>query len=561
MPLYRGYIVVEAEGRRVPVGAAIKVGRTRECGLVLEDSAASRMHLEIRARGTGFHWRDLGSSNGTIVNGARMLAGELKHGDRIQIGETVLAFEVEEIPDDPELEDTSLFNETILDLAGKERKKPVAGKSLSLLKAVYTVMNEIATNFEPCVLMDRILETTVRAINAQRGAIFLKGENGDELRPCPECGNVHRIVEGRLAHSKGDEIRVSTTVARRVLRDGESVLYQDADSDGEMSASESILSLHLRSILCVPLRAKHGILGILYIDSDREDQAYTHDDLLLASAVGNSAGLAMENAWMHQEILVKHRIEQELAYAWNIQEGILFKEWPAGETRYQVFAEMRPAKTVGGDFYDFVTLDERRVGLLIADVSGKGMPAALAMARLLGDFRLHAHEVASPAELLRRLNTHQAQRSQRGMFCSLCYLVLDIGTGEVVYANAGHPPPLHLRAAGAQPLAEASGPPAGILDEAAYTDERVTLAPGESLLLYTDGIHEARKGGDDTAAVDAPREEYGIGRIGRVAAAQADPGPRALIAALLADVEAYCAPRPPHDDCTIAALRFLGGPA
>lgn len=558
MPVLRGYIIHEAEGRRVPVGAAIKVGRTRECGLVLDDSAASRMHLEIRARGAGFHWRDLGSSNGTIVNGARMLAGELKHGDRIQIGETVLSFEVETLPDEPELEDTSLFNETILDLAGKERKKPAAGKSLALLKAVYAVMNEIATNFEPCVLMDRILETTVRAINAQRGAIFLKGDGADDLRACPECGQVHRIIDGRLAPSREGEIQVSTTVARRVLRDGESVLYQDADNDGEMDASESILSLHLRSILCVPLRAKHGILGILYIDSDREDQAYTHDDLLLASAVGNSAGLALENAWMHQEILVKHRIEQELAYAWNIQEGILFKEWPTDETRFQVFAEMRPAKTVGGDFYDFVTLDDRRVGLLIADVSGKGMPAALAMARLLGDFRLHAHDVASPAELLRRLNAHQAQRSQRGMFCSLCYLVLDLATGEVVYANAGHPPPLRLGRDGGAPLAEASGPPAGILDDTRYTDDRVTLAPGESLVLYTDGIHEARKGGDDTAT-SGEHEEYGIGRIGRVAAAQADQSPRALIAALLADVEAYCAPRPPHDDCTLAAIRYLGG--
>lgn len=552
--MVRGYLVLESEDRRVPVGAAIKIGRTRECGLVVDDSAASRMHLEIRARGNAFHWRDLGSSNGTILNGARMLAGELKHGDRIQIGETVLRFELEEQPEDPELEDTNLFNETILDLAGKEKKKPIPSKSLALLKAVYSVMNEIATNYEPCSLTDRILETTVRAINAQRGAVFLKGE-GNALLACPDCGKVHRIREGRLVPASLGEIRVSTTVARRVLGDGESVLYQDAEGDGELEASESILSLRLRSILCVPLRAKHGILGILYIDSDREDQAYSHDDLLLASAVGNSAGLALENARMHQEILEKHRIEQELSNAWTIQEGLLFREWPEQNPTYQVFGETHPAKTVGGDFYDFVQLDADRVGLLIADVSGKGIPAALAMARLLGDFRLHALELQSPAEVLSRLNGHLAKRSQRGMFCSLCYVILHLTTGEVTFANAGHPPPLRIGSRGYELLGDATGPPAGILPEVTYTDDRTQLRPGETLLLYTDGFLEARRAepGPDGAPV-----ELGTAGIAQVAMQHHASSPKELLDALAVAVEAYCAPKAPHDDCTIAALRYLG---
>lgn len=552
--MVRGYLVVESEDRRVPVGAAIKIGRTRECGLIVDDSAASRMHLEIRARGAAFHWRDLGSSNGTVLNGARMLAGELKHGDRIQIGETVLRFELEDLPDDSDLEDTNLFNETILDLAGKEKKKPVASKSLSLLKAVYTVMNEIATNYEPCSLTDKILETTVRAINAQRGAVFLKGE-GDALLPCPECGKVHRIREGRLVPAALGEIRVSTTVAKRVLGDGESVLYQDAEGDGELEASESILSLRLRSILCVPLRAKQGILGILYIDSDREDQAYSHDDLLLASAVGNSAGLALENARMHQQILEKYRIEQELNNAWTIQEGLLFQDWPEDHPGFQVFGETHPAKSVGGDLYDFVQLDADRVGLLIADVSGKGMPAALAMARLLGDFHLHARETGSPAEVLRQLNNTLAKRSQRGMFCSMCYIMLHLPTGTVTMANAGHPPPLRLGARGFEALGNATGPPAGIVPETTYTDEQATLLPGETVLLYTDGFVEARRA---EPAADGTYVELGVNGIAEAAMAHHTLAPHALLDALLRDVEAFCAPKTPHDDCTLAALRYLG---
>jgi sigma-B regulation protein RsbU (phosphoserine phosphatase) len=550
----RGYLVVESEDRRVPVGAAIKIGRTRECGLIVEDSAASRMHLEIRARGNAYHWRDLGSSNGTVLNGARMLAGELKHGDRIQIGETVLRFELEELPEDPELEDTNLFNETILDLTGKEKKKPVPSKSLALLKAVYTVMNEIATNYEPCSLTDKILETTVRAINAQRGAVFLKGAD-DTLLPCPDCGKVHRIREGRLVPAEMGDIRVSTTVAKRVLGDGESVLYQDAEGDGELEASESILSLRLRSILCVPLRAKQGILGILYIDSDREDQAYSHDDLLLASAVGNSAGLALENARMHQQILEKYRIEQELNNAWTIQEGLLFQDWPEAHPGFQVFGETHPAKTVGGDLYDFLQIDADRVGLLIADVSGKGMPAALAMARLLGDFHLHARETGSPAEVLRQLNNTLARRSQRGMFCSMCYIMLHLPTGTLTFANAGHPPPLRIGPRGYEPLGGASGPPAGIVPEAVFTDEQATLLPGETVLLYTDGFVEARRA---EPAEDGTYIEFGINGIAQAAMKHHTLAPHALLDQLLVEVEAYCTPKTPHDDCTLAALRYLG---
>lgn len=558
--MLRGYLVVEADGRRVPVGEALRVGRTRECGLILDDSSASRMHIEVKRRGDGFVWKDLGSSNGTIVNGARMLAGELKTGDRLQVGETLIRFEVEQAADEGDAEDTSLFNETILDLSGNEKKKPGPTKSLGLLRAVYTVMNEIATNYEPCHLMDRILETTVRAINAQRGAIFLRGEDGVGLLPCPDCGRVHRIREGRLAPAQPGELRVSTTVARRVLADGESVLYQDADSDGELEASESIVSLHLRSIVCVPLRAKHGILGILYFDSDREDQAYSNDDLLLASAVGNSAGLALENARMHREILEKQRIEQELSAAWSIQEGILFREWPSGDPRFTVYAEMHPAKTVGGDFYDFVQLGPSRIGLLVGDVSGKGMPAALTMARLLGDFRLHVREVESPAAVIERLNGHLVERSQRGMFCTLCYAVLDLGTGECVMANAGHPPALRIGASAVSRLPEPSGPPAGVLAGVRYADDRVVLDPGDTVLWYTDGIHEARSAGP-AAPGEALPPDFGIEGIASAAALKHRAAPQELVKALLEEVEAFCAPKAPHDDCTAAALRYLGGRA
>ncbi len=556
--MLRGFLIDEADGRRVPVKDTLVVGRTRDCGLAIDDSAASRRHMEISSRPDRFVWRDLGSTNGTMLNGARMLAGELKHDDEIQIGETVLRFEVEELPDPPEaMERTSLFRETIVDVSGEMVRQPDADNSTALLEAVYKVINDIAANYDSCKLIDKILETTIQAINAQRGAVFLADEN-DELQPCPICGNVHCIRDGVLRPADHDEIRISRTVAKRVLRDGESVHYRDTDSDSELNAAESIMSLDLRSILCGPLRAKKGILGILYVDSNRPDQSYSHEDMLLVSAVGNSAGLALENAQMHQEMLEKQRIEQEIATAWTIQEGFLVKEWPENEERFQVYGETRPAKTVGGDFYDFVQPEEHVAGILIGDVSGKGVPASLAMAQLLAQFRLHARDQESPAEVLRQLNAELSKRSQRGLFCTLCYIRLDLTTGIAVCANAGHSSALRIGEGGVSSFGEATGPPAGILPDGPWSDETVQVNPGDALLLYTDGIIEARSMATQHDSAHELPDEYEVVGLVRLTETLCGAAPEKLIESVNRDVQRFCAPMAPHDDCTMVALRYLG---
>lgn len=565
--MLRGYVIVDADGRKVPVEDTLVVGRTSDSGLMIDDSAASRRHIEIKARPDTFVWKDLGSTNGTVLNGAKMLAGELKNGDRIQIGETTLTFEVHGIPEArngagdraQQHDENRLFTETIMDAQGFVKKQDSApSKTTQLLEAVYSVANEIATNYEICSLMDGVLKTTLRAINAQRGAIFL-ADNTQKLLPCPKCGTVHSIANGTLKTMQIGDFPISSTVAARVVTDGESVLYQDTDSDMELNASESIMSLQLRSIICVPLRAKHGILGILYIDSDRQDQNYSHDDLLLAASVGNSAGLALENAEMHQEILEKQRIDQDLATAWTIQEGFLVKEWPDKDPRYDIYGETRPAKTVGGDFYDYVRPKKDTVGILLGDVSGKGVPAALTMAQLLAQFRLLARDLESPVEVLKELNRGLVKRSQRGMFCTLCYLTVDLTNGHVICANAGHHPVVQIGKNGVSNFGDATGPPAGILPEGPWVETRAIINPGDSLLLYTDGIVEARSMttivGGASASAPIEYEEEGLHRC---VVRHYGESAHALIEAVNLDVQRYTAPAAPHDDCTMIAMRYHG---
>ena len=561
----RAFLVLRSSQgeRRVLVEFPIVIGRALDCGIPIEDSEASRRHLRVTPKGDSFFWQDLGSTNGTRVNGVPMLEGELKHGDVIEVGLTAIRFELEQQSSpsrksDPE--GTPVFLETVLDASGTATTAPAPGKTAELLHAVCALTNAIASNYDPCGLVDQILSTVNEAIQAHRAAMFFSHGARTDLHPCPVCGQIHVIEDGELRHAEPGEIEISKTVAQRVLEGGESVLFQDTAEDGELQTAESILALNLRSIICVPVRGKRGPLGILYMDTDRASHQYDSDDMLLTTAAGNSAGLALENARMHQQLLENQRTEQEIEHAWTIQEGFLVKEWPVQDALFQVYGKTVPAKTVGGDFYDFITISERLVGLLIGDVSGKGVPAALTMAQLLAEFRLHARAAESPAAVLAALNDGFVSRSRRGTFCTLCYLTIDLGTGVVRCANAGHHPGIRITPSGSELMQEASGPPVGILPATTWEDTHLPIDPGDAILLYTDGIVEAR------AAVTthegrklAQPDEYGIESLCESTGRLYGQSPREIIEAINEEVTRYCAPALPHDDRTMIALRYLAG--
>lgn len=542
--------------RKVPVGASLIVGRAADNGLVLKDTAASRRHVEIRATGDSYLCRDLGSRNGTIVNGSPTNVCELSNGDRVLIGETVLRFELGPDTGDTTVQGKTVFLQTVLDPDGHEQELPPTSGSQALLEAAYTLMNALASNFNPCDLVDRVLETTTSAIRANRGAVLFAGSDG-QLEPCGVCGHVHTIHHGKSQPAKVAEINISESVANRVLRDGANVLYKSGWADGSIDPSASIAALKLTSILCVPIRTQNEILGILYMDTDVADHEYTNDDLLLAAAAGNSAGLALENARNHQLLLEKQRMEQDIEAAWNIQAGFLVSKWPTDDSRFEVYGTTVPAKIVGGDFYDFARIDENRLGLLIGDVSGKGVPAALTMAQLLAEFRLRAQGVKSPAVLLAALNEGLVQRSQRGMFCTVAVVAIDLRDGRLLGANAGHHPMLVVSEERVVNILEASGPPIGVLPDITWKDETATIKPGETLVFYTDGIVEARSGATRTPGT-VPQGEFGMQRVERVVRERYPTSPRQLIDTIVGEVQDYCAPMSPHDDCTMIALRYNG---
>jgi sigma-B regulation protein RsbU (phosphoserine phosphatase) len=553
----RGYVVVGdgATRRRIAVGDGIAIGRSSQCQLVLPDGAASRRHLEITPCDGGFTCRDLGSRNGVKVNGEKTRVCVLEHGDRLLVGETVLEFELDEATGES-VSDRTMFMPTVLDAQGREADPSADSRPRQLLETAYTLMNAIATNFDPCDLARTILGITSQAIRGRRAAILYAGEDGD-LRPCPSCGAVHSVRSGVHETIAVCDIEISETIARRVLTGGESVLFRSARTDATVDLSLSIRALNLTSVLCVPIRAQDRTLGILYIDTDVTDREYSEDELLLASAAGNSAGLALDNARIHQELLQRNRVDQEISDAWAIQEGFLVHDWPQDDPRLSVYGETRPAKTVGGDFYDFLRLDDHSVGVLIGDVSGKGVPAALTMAQLLAEFRVHARAARSPTEVLRRLNAAMVERSRRGTFCSISYIVADLMTRRCIAANAGHHPAMVVSSSGVGEAFAPTGPPVGILAEADWSDDEMTLPEGHVLVLSTDGITEARADRSPASGA-APPHQYGAERLeDRLReVARVETAPDVLIGSVMDDVKAFCGDAPPFDDRTMIALRI-----
>jgi len=558
----RGYINHHDESggvHRLAIESVAVIGRAQECDLVIGDPAASRRHVEITRVGNSYRWRDLGSTNGTICNDTPMSGGPLRSGDVLRIGETRLRFEEEEEeegPSEPRTTRVDWFRGTVLGPEGDERPSAIEDRQEAMLRAVCTLMSELSVRYDACSLVDRVLETSCNAIKAQRAALFFAEPGESELLPCPDCGHVHMMENGNLRHALPGEIRISNTVTRRVLRNEESFLCQDSRWDREIELAKSVIELDLRSIICVTIRGQRRVNGVLYVDSNRPGQPYTDDDMLLIAAVGNAAGLALENAHLQREILEKQRMEQEIEHAWTIQQGFLVKSWPEDARRFEVFGETRPAKVVGGDFYDFVQPAGDRVGILVGDVSGKGVGAALTMAQVLAEFRLRVQTILSPAEVLAALNADLAARSQAGTFCTLHYITLDLNTGNIASANAGHFPALRFGKRKPSEFGAASGPPLGILHDARWSETRSTLEQGETLLLYSDGIVEARMGA-------ALREgdtfvEFGIEGIEKALAREPGARPKRLVEIVEEAVMRFCAPEHPQDDCTMIALRYFG---
>lgn len=413
----------------------------------------------------------------------------------------------------------------------------LSGERLALL---YRLSQTFNSSLDLDEVLNRVIDEVIAATRAERGFVVLRDAAG---------GLVFRAARGLDQTTiDGPGFQVSRSVVERVAREGEPVLASDAQSDERFSMRHSVINLRLRAILCVPLRIKDDIIGVVYVDNRLQAGIFSAGDLELLNAIAASAAVAVENARLYQVAVDKGRLERELQVAREVQAGLLPSETPQ-VPGWEFVACWRPARTVAGDYYDFIPTEDGRLGLVIADVTDKGMPAALFMTLTRSTVRASVRLAATPADGIAHANRLICADAARGMFVTLAYILLDPGARTLTCVNAGHNPPLHYRAAG--DLLDAfprTGLPLGIDAAVPFTQTASAVEPGDFLVLYTDGVTEAD---------DARLQQFGIERLQAVLRDNCRAPAADIAAALERALDEFTGSAPPHDDVTFVVARCL----
>jgi sigma-B regulation protein RsbU (phosphoserine phosphatase) len=406
------------------------------------------------------------------------------------------------------------------------------------LETLYEISQTINSTLDLDEVLDLVMDQVVAVTGAERGFLMLRAENGEM---------VFRAARGIHRQEVEDpDFQVSRSVIGQVANTGQPVLTDNAAEDGRFSGKQSILLKGLRSILCVPLRVKERITGLVYVDNRLHAGIFGGEDLDLLVAFANQAAIAIENARLYQVAVEKGRMEQELQMAREIQQSLL-PAAPPHFPGYELAADWQAAREVAGDFYDFIDLaEDHKLGVLIADVSDKGAPAAIFMAVARSLIRGNAAGAATPLQAMTRANRQIVADSHAAMFVTAFYLVLSPSSGRVQYVNAGHNLPILRRAGGEMVQLYKGGMPLGWFDDNPLQQHEVTLEAGDLLVLYTDGVTDAcNRAGDEFGMI---RLQDCVARCGEISAVQ-------VVNSINRAVSQFAGTAAASDDITMVTIR------
>ena len=545
-----------AEPKEVQLGEMAIVGRDANADVVLASEAVSRHHAKVSHTEEGWLLEDLWSRNGTFVNRRRVRRKMLKDGDQVDICEFSLVFRrsLEDegqrpqqptmvLSDSPVPQGRPVTMKVGVDGALKPsaRDTQEVARLRARLESIYEVTDAVDITLPLPEFMDTALAKLLEIFpQADVAMLLLRDRATGTMAP-----RASRLRSGL----DPAEIAVPSTVMERTAKQGQAMLSSAAADDPRLHATITIKRHNIASLMCVPLLYREDVTGLLYIDSRRAGVAFNEDDLALLSWVGKEINLAVERARMRRELLQRQRVERDMQLAAEVQRNFL-PDGPPSVEGYEFALHHASALGVGGDFYDFLPLGGGRLALAVGDVAGRGVSAALLMARLTSEIRHLSLDCETPSELLRRLNALLVERAPRGTFVTMLYGVLDLAERQLTVASAGHLPPLRVLPEAGR-IEELDLPrqfPLGALEEVVYEDLTVGLDEGDSVVLYTDGIVDAS---------NAQGEWYGENRVQRVLAS-APREPRAMLDTLLTDVGSFADDAGENDDMTMVVFRVGG---
>lgn len=525
--------------------AEIVIGRGQNAGLVVPDNSVSRQHARFVHRDGRWWIEDLGATNRTILNDA-LLSGPtgVGPGDRVQIGDTRLQFIGES--DDPinneEADDVAepVFLKTVPTTQVINLPAEPGDRQAERLRLLNDIHRALATPISLSNLLDLILERCFDVIRPEEGVILLKSETGE----------MRRAASRRQPGAKGD-ILVSRRLVEVVAGQGQSALVIDAAVDERFATSDSLMTSGFRSVLAAPLIDAEGTIGMIALYSRANVRQFQQQDLDLLVSLASAAALRVRNVALAEEAAARRVLDHELALAHDMQMAMLPRKLPE-RPEVALAAALKPARSVGGDLYDFVLTGDR-LWFIVADVSGKGVAAALYMAVAKTLFRATIETAAEPAHVLARMNAELSRENDQLMFVTALIGHLTLSTGDVMLGDGGHNPSVVIDTDGklGAPIVP-KGMALGVRDTSTYESGRLRLHRGQTLVLYTDGATDAR---------DVRGELFGAERLERALAASAEHLPVDLVASVLHDVDAFAAGAPPEDDLTLLAIRYRGSNA
>jgi phosphoserine phosphatase RsbU/P len=389
-------------------------------------------------------------------------------------------------------------------------------------------------------LLDVILETALRVVDGERGSVYIFNEERTEI-----WTKVARGLEG----DRGKIIRLplGKGIAGYVAATGDTINIPEAYHDPRFNPEfDRMTGYHTRSILCAPMRNRDGgIVGVFQL-LNKKDGPFTDADGVILDALSVHAAIAIENARLVVQEKEKIRIERDLMAAREVQMSLL-PPAPPELPGYEFAAITIPAREVGGDLYDFIRLDQRRLVVTVGDVSGKGLPAALLMAHIQASVRNVAHEAMTASACTTLLNDRLVQSTSPEKFVTMVYAVIDTESHTVRYTNGGHNPPVRVTTDGTHPLAT-GGTMLGMIEGLTFEEEVVALAAGDIIVLYTDGISEA---------VNENQELFGDERLQEFVAQRHALSAEEMKIQILEVVRHHQQNAPQADDMTLVIVRRL----
>ena len=545
-------VVVDPNGHRTRVSISplpFRIGRQPESELIIRDSRASRAHARIVPENGEYVIEDCGSRHGTYVNGQSVTRQVLHNSDKIEFGaqdsyQLIFALDGAEL------------KRLMEQMGATERTAPAhgVGANLAKLRAILDLARTLQSSFSVGDVLSSVVDTALAITGAERGFLMLRSGAGLETR----------IARHRKGHHLHDtDLRVPREVLHRALQHRRELLSMNFDPLGsdDTRPQKSVADLELRSVICVPLvRIRTGqgeatsvlstggeTVGLLYMDSRLSSADLTGGNRELLQTLAIEASTVLENARLLEEERAKQQMEEELRLARTIQQSLLPGKLPS-EGWIRAAGSSVASHEVGGDYFDVTQVNPHCWSTVVADVSGKGVSSALLASLLQGALITGTDDAEAMERRIVRLNRFLLDRTGGEKYATVFQCLLH-ANGRLSYVNAAHCPPIVVRKNGKQLTLDATSMPVGLMESAEFSVAEQHLAPGDRLVIYTDGVTEAQ---------NADHEFFGKKRLREIVAAHAAESCNAIHDAIQEGVAAFTEGAAQSDDITVVVLDYLG---